>query len=241
MSEPLVLIPGMMCDHQVFDALISAFGPDRSITFALPTRGERMEEIASELLSELPPKFALLGHDFGGCIAMELFRRAPERVQRIALVSTSPLADTPQQSAAREDLLVKCRAGQLEAALREVMKPDYLAPGPQRFEILNRYMHTAMALGPEIFRRQTRALQRRRDQQGTLRKVKVPALVIGGAQDGLVPPKRMEFMSELIPNAQLELIEDAGHFPMLEQPEAFCRVIFDWLAMPAVKPAVGAR
>ena len=48
-------------------------------------------------------------------------------------------------------------------------------------------------------------------------------------------------MSELIPNARLELIEDAGHFPMLEQPEAFCRVIFDWLATPAVKPVVGAR
>ena len=92
----------------------------------------------------------------------------------------------------------------------------------------------ARDLGPEVFLRQIRALQRRRDQQATLRKCKVPALVLCGAHDGLTPVKRHEFMAGLIPYAELRVIEEAGHVPTLEAPEAVTEALRAWMGQPFV-------
>ena len=234
MAEPLVLIPGLSTDARVFDPQLRAFNRERAMTLALPTVGERMEEVASELLSQLPQKFALAGVAFGGCVAMEIMRRAPERVQRIALISTSPLAETPQQAADREPLLVKLRSGRIEDALRDLIRPEHLAPGPDRIGVVNRLVEMGRDLGPEVLERQIRCLQRRKDQQATLRKVRVPALVLCGRQDGLIPVKRFEFMAELIHHAKFEIIEDAGHHPFLETPEAMTEALRRWLKQPYV-------
>ncbi|MGH1423531.1 MAG: alpha/beta fold hydrolase [Pseudooceanicola sp.] len=234
MGEPLVLIPGMMCDASVFHAQIRALAPDRTITIALPTRGERMEEIASELLSQLPAKFALVGLSMGGIVAMEILRRAPERVLRAAFVSCSPLADTPQQAAEREPTIVRARAGRLEEALREVMLPEYFAPGPGRIAAMNQFLEMGQALGATVFASQMRALQRRRDQQATLRKIRVPALVMCGDQDTLTPVKRHEFMAELIPNSRLAVVPDAGHLLPIERPDQTTAQLQAWLKQPYV-------
>ena len=101
MSEPLVLVPGMMCDARVFGPQIDAFSTDTAVMVAPITKGERVEEIASDLLEILPPKFALAGLSMGAIVAMELLRRAPGRVTRIALISSSPLPETPAIAARR--------------------------------------------------------------------------------------------------------------------------------------------
>ncbi|MDF1854006.1 alpha/beta fold hydrolase [Pseudooceanicola sp.] len=232
MTEPLVLIPGMACDARLFEAQIRALGRDRPVTIALPTQGERIEEIASNLLTQLPSKFALLGLSMGGCLAMEILRHAPDRVQRLALLSTTPLADTPQQSAAREPLIVKLRSGKLDEALREALPPSAFAAGPGRFEAINLFLAMGAELGPALIERQIRALQRRRDQQATLRRLKVPTLVLCGAEDDLSPVKRHEFMADLIPQSHLAVIDGAGHLPSIEQPEAVTEELRRWLRQP---------
>ncbi len=234
MGEPLVLIPGLGCDARVFDAQMRAFAPERTVTVALPTQGERVEEIASNLLMQLPQKFALLGLSFGGHVAMEILRRAPERVQRVAFAATSPLADTPQQSAEREPLLVKLRAGQVEEALHGLMPAEAFAPGPGRFEMIGRFNDMATGLGAALLQRQLRALQRRKDQQATMRRIKAPVLVLCGAHDALTPVKRHEFLAELIPECRLAVIEEAGHLAPLEAPEAFTEELRAWLRAPYV-------
>ena len=99
---------------------------------------------------------------------------------------------------------------------------------------MNRMSEMARDVGPEVFLRQVRALQRRRDQQGTLRKCKVPTLVIYNAHDTLTPPKRHTFMAELIPYARLEIIDEAGHVPMLETPEIVTGLLREWMTQPFV-------
>lgn len=201
------------------------------------TRGERIEEIASNLLDDLPPRFALAGLSMGGIVAMELLRRAPRRITRLALMDTNPLAETPQAAANREPQIVKVRAGRLTDVMRDEMKPNYLAPGPYRAEILSLVMDMAAALGPEVFVRQSRALQRRPDQQDVLRKCKAPTLVLCGAHDALCPVKRHEFMAELIPGAELRVLADAGHLPTLEMPDETTDALRAWLARPARQDA----
>jgi pimeloyl-ACP methyl ester carboxylesterase len=234
MSEPLVLLPGMMCDARLFGPQIAELSSEFAVMIAPVTGGERVEEVASGLLPLLPAKFALAGLSYGGIVAMEILRRAPERVTRIALLDTNPLAETPQSSAAYEPLIVSAKAGQLEKVIETFMQPDYLAPGPQRAEILGMVKEMGLYLGADVFIRQVRALQRRRDQQSTLRKCKVPALVMCGEHDRLTPVKRHSFMAELIPYAELKVIEGAGHLPTLEQPATTTAALRDWMRQPYI-------
>ena len=234
MTEPVVLLPGLMCDARLFQPQIIALSQVTGVMVAPITEGERVEEIASRVLDLCPRKFALAGLSMGGIVAMEVMRRAPERITRIALMDTNPMAESPKVAAAREPQIVAARAGRLEDVMREEMKPNYLAPGPQRREVLDIVMAMARDLGPEVFVRQSRALQRRPDQQAVLRKVKVPALILCGEHDALCPVKRHEFMSELIPYAQLTVVPGAGHLPTLEQPEAVTEALRGWLRQPLV-------
>ncbi len=232
--EPLVLLPGMMCDARLFGPQIAELSAEMAVMVAPVTQGERIEEIASGLLDLLPARFALAGLSMGGIVAMELLRRAPDRISRIALIGTNPLAETPVIAANREPQIVKVRSGRLLEVVRDWMKPEYLAPGPQRADVLELVMDMAEALGPEVFIRQSRALQRRRDQQAVLRKCRTPALVLCGEHDQLCPVKRHSFMAELIPFAELVVLENAGHLPTLEQPAETTQAIRNWMRQPLV-------
>ncbi|SFM40912.1 alpha/beta fold hydrolase [Shimia aestuarii] len=234
MQEPLVLLPGMMCDARLFSPQINALSSDTVVSVAPITQGERVEEIASSILAALPEKFALAGLSMGGIVAMEILRRAPQRVLRIALLDTNPLAETPATAAAYEPWIVGAKAGRLEDILGEVMRPEFLGPGTHRNEVLALVREMGLALGADVFVRQARALQRRPDQQKALRQCKVPALILCGEHDGLTPVKRHTFMAELMPYAELRIIEAAGHLPTLEQPEATTRALREWLKQPFV-------
>lgn len=234
MSEALVLLPDIMSDARLFAPVTAVMSRERSVTIAPVHQGERIEEIASGLLAALPTKFALAGLGLGGVVAIEVMRRAPDRVTRLCLMGASPLSETPQDSAAREPWIIGAKAGRLAEVMRDVLPAAAMAPGPGRMAVQNLAAAMAAELGPEVFVRQMRAMQRRRDQQGTLRRCKVPALVLCGEHDTLVPPKRHEFLAELIPYAELGVIPGAGHWPTLEQPDAVVAAFQGWLKQPFV-------
>ncbi|WP_299849311.1 alpha/beta hydrolase [uncultured Roseovarius sp.] len=234
MHTPVVFLPGMMCDLRLYAMQLLEFGRDRSVTVAPITMGERIEEIASNILDRVPPKFALVGLSMGGIVAMEMLRRAPDRITRIALLSTNSLAETPQSAADYEPLIIKLRSGQLEEAVQGLMPPEHIGAGTGRSAVMAELLEMAKDMGPEAIVRQIRALQRRRDYQSVLRKCKVPALVLCGDQDGLTPLKRHTLMAELIPYAELSVLEGVGHLPTLENPDATNAALHGWLKQPFV-------
>lgn len=231
-SDPVVFLPGMMCDARLFAPQLADLSRDMAVTVAPVTGGDRIEEIASGLLDVLPQRFALAGLSMGGIVAMDILRRAPDRVTRIALMDTNSLAETPQSAAGYEPFIIKLRAGRIAEAVEMMLGRDVLAPGPARAGVMSALVEMAEGLGAAAIIRQTRALQRRRDYQSVLRRCKVPALVLCGAHDTLTPLKRHEFMAEMIPNATLTVIPDAGHLPVLEQPEVTTAALRGWLKRP---------
>ena len=234
MTEPLLLLPGMMSDARVFLQQIVAFSRERSVQVADLSQGETVEQIAEQVLDAAPSRFALVGHGMGGVVAMEVLRRASNRVTRLALLDTNAQSETPAMAAAREAQIVKAKAGRLQDAIRDGVKSTDLAPGPRNAAVLKLLMDMAMDIGPETYIRQCRVMQRRPDQQKTLRTMRAPALVMCGVYDELTPIRRHEFMATLIPYAKLEIVGDAGHFPMLEQPEETTRLLRAWLEQPLI-------
>lgn len=233
-QEPIVLLPGMMCDARMYAPQLEVLSRMAPTTVAPICYGDRIEEIAQGLLDQLPARFALAGLSMGGIVAMEILRRAPDRVSRIALMDTNALAETPQSATVYEPWIIAAKSGRFDDALREMMRPDFLAQGPKRMAVLNQFFEMAQNFGPDVFVRQCRALQRRRDMQSALRRCKVPALVLCGAEDRMTPVKRHQSMAQLLPYAQLQIIEGAGHLPTLEQPDQVTAALLGWLKQPYV-------
>ena len=86
-----------------------------------------------------------------------------------------------------------------------------------------------MDFGAQVFVRQSHALMTRPDQQDTLRGYHGPSLVLCGRDDGLCPVERHELMFDLLPNATLQIIEQAGHLPTLENPTDTTAALIRWL------------
>lgn len=232
MNEPLLLVPGMMCDARLFGHQIATLSQDRCVMVCSMTAGQTTAEMAAFILQSAPQKFALAGHCLGGMVAMEMLKAAPERITRIALIDTSPLAESPSMAAGREPMIMAARLGRLEEALEGEMKPDYLSPASNRDRVLRIYKTMGLKLGCDVFVNQTRALQRRPDQQKTLRMAKLPAMALCGEDDTLCPVHRHEIMAGLMPHGSLCTIANAGHLLPLEQPEATTEALGAWLQAP---------
>lgn len=228
---PVVLIPGMMCDARLFGPQIAELSRERAVMVAPITGASTVEALAEGVLAGAPERFALAGLSMGGIVAMEVIRRAPGRVERLALMDINHLPESECAAAARTPQIEAVRAGRLAEVTREMAR-GYLAPGAARDDVLDLMLDMATALGPRVFEAQSRALTARPDQTDTLRVLRTPTLVLCGRHDALCPVRRHEAMVEAIPGAQLEIIEGAGHLTTLEAPQPTARALRGWLAAP---------
>jgi len=225
---PVVLLPGMMCDARMWGQVMGAFA-GRAVLHAPLTEAGTMDGLAEAVLALAPPRFALAGLSMGGIVAMAVLARAPDRVERLALLDTNPRAEAPEVQTRRGPQVARALAGDLAGVLRDEMKPNYLAPGPGQRPILELCMDMALALGPEVFARQSAALRDRPDRQAVLERFRGPALVLTGADDRLCPRDRHDLMAALMPQARLVVVPGAGHLPPLEQPAATAAALRGWL------------
>lgn len=229
MIEPLLLLPGMMCDARLFAPQLAAFSVGRPVMVAPLVGRTSFVDLAQDILARAPPRFALAGLSMGGIAAMEVIRQAPERVTRLALMDSNPLAEPADRAAQRNSQIERVLAGNLRPVMRDEMKPNYLTDGPRTGRILDLCMAMAEALGPGVFADQSRALQQRPDQRHTLRGVRVPTLILCGEDDTLCPLERHEMMHGLVSESRLAVIRGAGHLPVLEQPELTNEQLRQWL------------
>ena len=226
---PLVLLPGMMCDERLFAPQISELSKQREVHFVQISGHKTISELAADVLNNAPPVFALAGLSMGGIVAMEVLSQASERVERLALLDTNPLAELSDVRMRRGPQIDAVKNGQLKEIIRDEMKPNYLFDGVRKTEILKLCMDMALDIGPDAFIRQSIALRDRVDQKNTLGSYKRPALVLCGRHDVLCPLERHELMHTLLENSKLEIIEDAGHLPTLEQPKITTMALASWL------------
>jgi len=227
---PIVLIPGLMSTAEIFTPQVAALWPYGPVTVASTLAGATIAEMAASILATAPPRFALGGLSMGGYICLEIMRQAPERVIKLALLSTQAGADTPETIAQRRAMMAYASTNDFAAMLSQTMAmivhPKHLDDPALR--AVNRRM--GATLGIEEFVRQTEAVIARIDSRADLAAIKVPTLVLVGEDDKLIPPERSEEMAAAIPGARLGKVPECGHESTLEQPEAVNRALVEWIS-----------
>ena len=240
MSEPrpLVLLPGLMCDAAVWAPQVDALGA--RVACHVPDYGTRrsLEAMAEHVLDTVPAaRFSLAGHSMGGRVAFEVLRRAPERVERVALLDTSyhPVAAGEAGDAERRQRFALLKIAQ-ERGMRTMAREWALGmvhPSRHVTPVFEAVLDMIERSTPAVFAAQIEALLGRPDATGLLGEIRCPTLLLCGRDDAWSPPARHEFMRDRIAGAELVVVETCGHMCTLEQPAAVSAALSAWLDRPA--------
>lgn len=235
MSEPaLILIPGLLCDESVWSHQAAALAGLADIRISDHGLLDSLGTMAERVIDHAPARFALAGHSMGGRVALEVLRRARERVTALALLDTGyqprPAGQAGEQEAAeRLRLLHKARTEDMRAMgwdwMQQMVHPDRLTDRPLVGQILDMISRRT----PEQFEAQIRALLNRPDAGPLLPQIKCPTLILCGAQDAWAPVERHQSMAAVIPGSSLTVVPDCGHMSTLERPEAVSDALREWL------------
>jgi pimeloyl-ACP methyl ester carboxylesterase len=225
----LILLPALLCDARLWRAQADALAALAEVRVADLTRDDSLGGLAERVLAEAPPRFALAGLSMGGYVAMEITRRAPDRVERLALLDTNARPDTPEQRERRQDAIRIAESGGFDkimpTMLPNLLHPDHLADTA----ITGLVKDMARSVGADAFIRQQSAILARPDSRADLAAVTCPALVLCGREDALSPPDRHAEMADVMAGARMVVVERSGHLSAIEQPQAVAAAMAEWL------------
>lgn len=234
-ATPLLLLPGLICDARIWAPQAEALRALGHEVRAIEGYGESdtLGAMAELVLQAAPDRFALAGHSMGGRVALEVFRRAPERIERLALISTGVhLPRSEKEAEGRFALLERGVEQGMDALIDAwlppmVWEPNRLIPG-----LMDHLTQMCADMGLDTYERQIRALLARPEVESLLPTIACPALVATGQHDSWAPPAQHEGIAAAIPNARLEIIAEAGHMVPVERPRALTDALASWLNMP---------
>lgn len=232
----LVLLPGLLCDDAVWSAQRDALA---GVECIVPSFGvlDSLGAMAESVLKAVAaPRFSLAGHSMGGRVALEMVRRAPQRVERLALLDTgvepiAPGAEGRAERARRMALLELARSHGMRTMGREWAR-GRVHPARLDTPLFDAVLDMIERKTPQVYAAQIAALLARPDARELLRGVRCETLLLCGRQDAWSPLARHEQMQALRPASRLVVIEDSGHMSTMEQPQAVTAALREWLALP---------
>jgi pimeloyl-ACP methyl ester carboxylesterase len=226
---PLLFLPGLLEDADAFEHQFKGLQSVAACRAADLTRSDTIAGLAADALAQAPEgRFALAGHSMGGYVALEILRRAPERVERLALLNTHARPDSPEATVNRRRLMQLAETD-FPAVMHE-LAPKLVAPRHlEEIGLLGKMSEMALATGKEGFLRQELAIIGRIDSRPHLGAIRCPTLVIAGREDQIMPVAWLEELARGIPGARLEVIEECGHMASMEQPGKVTALLAEWL------------
>src|SRR5258706_4823455 len=124
MKQPLVLLPGLLCDAALWEPQLSDLADVADFFVADLTEQQTMKDMAATVLRDSPWKeFALAGLSMGGYVAQEIVRQAPQRVKKLALLDTRSRAELPEETERRRALMSLAQRGRSFTPLTTRMLP----------------------------------------------------------------------------------------------------------------------
>ena len=235
-QAPLLLVPGLMCDHTSWAPMLPYLNPHIAHTTIDHGDTDSLVAMAERILENAPAVFDLAGHSMGGRVALEVMRLAPRRVRRLALLGTGYRAKESGEAGAeelrkRQVLLDIARTQGVRAMAAEWVKP-MVAPSRLSDPIFVEQIIAMICRKSEgIFKRQIKALIERPDASDVLSQVQIPTLVMAGAFDSWATPAQHQEIANHIPaKPEVAVIAPSGHMMMMEEPQLVAQQLNQWLA-----------
>ena len=171
------------------------------------------------------------GLSMGGYVALAFARKYPDRLRGLVLADTKAEADNAWAKAGRDKMIAFARES-TAAAVAEEMLPKLLGETTRarRPEVVAEVRRIASAQTVDGVAAALAALRDRPDATPALGGIRVPTLVVVGAEDTLTPPDGAKKLADAIPGAKLEVIPTAGHLSNLECPAEFTTAVRMFLA-----------
>jgi 3-oxoadipate enol-lactonase len=241
--EPLVLIAGLGQGIWVWRDVLPALQHDRPVLlFEARGTGKRVElpprrlvdEMAADVLEELDGPAHVLGFSMGGYVALTLALTEPELVRSLLLVATGGggpgrvprpryVADATAEALGLPDPVFA------ERTMPFTFSPGWVEASPERFReiIEERIQHPT---GYELLEAHAAACFAFYEDRQDLESIDVPALVVHGDQDLIVPVENGRMLAKRLSRVEYVELPGRGHNLMLEDPETFARVVREFLA-----------
>jgi 3-oxoadipate enol-lactonase len=171
----------------------------------------------------------LVGHSMGGYVALAFAAAFPQALQGLVLVGTKSGADTPEAAAGRLTLAERVQK-EGSVIVVEAMAPKMLSASNTDAAMAAEVRSFMLPSKPKGVIGALLGMAERPDMGTWLGQVRVPTLVVAGADDTIIPPSESEALGEAIPGAKVEIIAHGGHLIAFERADAFNDLLRVWIA-----------
>lgn len=211
-------------DHRLVVPDLPGHGESRSSPNRSHTIDAFVDDLA-KLFDMLKIEHAVLvGLSMGGTIAQRFTLKHRHRLRGLVLVGATPNGLGPDVRV--DNVLTAIDRLGVVAASQAVIDRSFGSAAP---EALVAFAREQVAKTPEFVAREAIVSLNAADSRAQLAEFDLPTLVICGEEDAITPPAESKALAAGIPGAKLELIANAAHFPMLEQPVRFNSILRDFL------------
>lgn len=207
--------------HRIIAPDVSGFGASSIPTDRSSYSVDRWADEGLAILQSLGIREAVVGGcSMGGYVSLAFLRRHPAAARGLILIDTRADVDSPEGLAIREEQQREVRergtAELRERLLLKLLSEKNLAGG----DVVS-FVRQLLDQKPDGIVGALEAMKKRPDSTTQLEGIRIPTLVVVGAEDILTPPAISEEMARKIPGAGLATLPRAGHLANLEEPEAF--------------------
>jgi pimeloyl-ACP methyl ester carboxylesterase len=231
-GPPLLLVHSLLTDAAAFDGIVpqlarehrvcrvSLPGFDGSTPLQDPTIFD-LADLVADVMADLglEAETSVLGNGLGGFVAVALAIRHGDRFDRLIAANCGAVFSPDRVKAfATMSRLVEegGMAAVVDVAVRRIFPDDYLGRHP---EVIEERREVLLRVDPGAFAAACRTLASM-DLRPDLGSIQNPTLVVVGADDATTPPEMAEELVHGVPNAHRVVLDDCGHCPQLQQPEA---------------------
>jgi pimeloyl-ACP methyl ester carboxylesterase len=220
MKESLIMIPGTLCDGTLFEDQVEGLKDLADCRVLSNSSSDDLKEVAANILLEAEDTFSIMGLSYGGIIAFEIWRQAPERINK----EPSEATRLNQQR-----FVGMSHLGEFREITTGFLKDAMLHPDHARLpEMREAVLSMALNTGKENFYRQIKAQLARPDSTDDLPNISCPTLIMTGREDKVCTAELHQEMARMIPNSTLHIIEKCGHLSTMEQPEQVNKRVREW-------------
>lgn len=242
-GDPLVLSHGTLMDRTMFEPQLEAFGEEyRVISYDSRARTDQylpeydLYDLADDAVALLDgfgiDRCVLGGMSMGGFMALRFAERYPERLDGLILIDSmaEPHTDNEQEQYAMIADNVRKAGVPPDSALeigRSLLFGE--STNEENPELVESWSDRWQTYPGEAVYNEMHSWLERPDFTDRLGGIEIPVLIVHGEEDVALEPERAERMLDHLPDAQMELIPEAGHSSNLENPGAANRAIGDFL------------